>query len=92
VYTRTHYPRLRGEREDLFCNSLWDPIRIPFNVRQCSAYEDKRLPDIDELKEIAWQIRSKSAGSVAGFVTVSEPQDHQTGTKPEEMPAASETK
>jgi hypothetical protein len=71
---------------------MWEPIRIPFNVRQCSVYEDKRLPGIDELKEIAWQIRSKNAGSIAGFVTVPEEQDHQPEAEPEEVPAASDTK
>jgi hypothetical protein len=47
------------------------------------------------MKEIAWQIRSKSAGSVAGFVTVPEetgPQDQQNEAGPEETPAASTTK
>jgi hypothetical protein len=75
----------------VFCNNLWDPIRIPFSVRQCSAYEDKRLPDVDEMKEIAWQIRTKSAGSVAGFVTVPEEtksQDEQTSADPVIVPAA----
>jgi hypothetical protein len=47
------------------------------------------------MKEIAWQIRSKSAGSVAGFVTVPEetgPQDQQNAAGPEEIPVTSETK
>ncbi|HSK42692.1 MAG TPA: hypothetical protein VLA83_02265 [Candidatus Binatia bacterium] len=63
-------------------------------MRQCSAYEDKRLPDVDDLKEIAWQIRSKNAGSVAGFVTKPEEAeaDGQSEAEPEEIPAASRTK
>jgi hypothetical protein len=59
----------------VFCNSLWDPIRIPFSVRQCSAYEDKRLPDIEDLEEIAWQLRSKSAGKRAGFIGTTQAED-----------------
>ena len=93
--TCTHARIIQGYAESekiVYCNSMWDPIRIPFNVRQCSVYEDKRLPDIDELKEIAWQIRSKSAGSIAGFVTMPAEQHHQTEAEPEEVPAASETK
>ena len=93
--TCTHARIIQGYAESekiVYCNSMWEPIRIPFNVRQCSVYEDKRLPDIDELKEIAWQIRSKNAGSIAGFVTVPEEQDRQTEAEPEEVPAASETK
>ena len=54
---------------------MYDPIRIPFKVMQCTDYEDRRLPDFENMKEIAWQIRSKSAGSVAGFVTVPEETD-----------------
>jgi hypothetical protein len=47
------------------------------------------------MKEIAWQIRSKSAGSVAGFVTVPEesgPHEQQNEAEPEAIPAASEIK
>jgi hypothetical protein len=93
--TCTHARIIQGYAESekiVFCNSLWDPIPIPFNVRQCSVYEDKRLPDFDEMKEIAWQIRSKSAGSVAAFVTVPEKtdsQDRPSHAEPEIVPAAS---
>jgi len=71
---------------------MYDPIRVPFKVMQCTDYGDRRLPDFDNMKEIAWQIRSKSAGSVAGFVTVAEEQDCRTEAEPEEVPAASEIK
>jgi hypothetical protein len=96
--TCTHARIIQGYAESeriVFCNSLWDPIRIPFKVQHCSAYDDKRLPDLDQLKEIAWQIRSKSAGSVAGFVTVpdAEPQEQEDESEqPEEVPAAAKTK
>lgn len=91
--TCTHARIIQGYAESekiVFCNSLWDPIRIPFNVRQCSAYEDRRLPDVDDMKEIAWQIRSKSAGTVAGFVTVPEEAESQDQSEPEPetVPAA----
>jgi hypothetical protein len=74
---------------------MYDPIRIAFKVMQCTDYEDRRLPDFDNMKEIAWQIRSKSAGSVAGFVTMPEEtdsRDQQDEAQPEEIPAASKTK
>jgi hypothetical protein len=79
----------------VFCDAMYPTTRIPFNVRQCSMYEDRRLPDFCQMQKIAWEIRSKSAGSVAGFVTVPEetdPQDQQTEAMPEEIPAASEIK
>ena len=94
--TCTHARIIQGYAESeriVFCTGMYDPIRIPFKVMQCTDYEDRRLPDFDNMKEIAWQIRSKSAGSVAGFVTMPEDadsQDQQSEAKPEEVPAASE--
>src|SRR5262245_18760657 len=71
---------------------MYDPIRIPFKVMQCTDYEDRRLPGFDNMKEIAWQIRTKSAGNIAGFVTVPEAEPDEATEQPEEIPAASETK
>ena len=92
--TCTHARIIQGYAESekiVFCNSLWDPIRIPFSVRQCSAYEDKRLPDIEELEEIAWQLRSKSAGKRAGFIGITQAEDssevdQDSVGEPEELP------
>jgi len=52
----------------VFCDAMYSNMRVPFNVRQCSMYEDKRLPDFGQLQKIAWEIRSKNAGAAAGFV------------------------
>lgn len=95
--TCTHARIIQGYAESeriVICTGMYDPMRIPFKVMQCTDYEDRRLPDFDNMKEIAWQIRSKSAGSIAGFVTVPEEtdaQDQQSQAKPEEVPAASDT-
>jgi hypothetical protein len=80
----------------VFCDAMYPTTRVPFNVRQCSMYEDKRLPDFCQMQKIAWQIRSKSAGSVAGFVTVPEASTQEQDEsaleeQPEEIPAASKT-
>ena len=91
--TCTHARIIQGYAESekiVFCNSLWDPIRIPFSVRQCSAYEDKRLPDIEDLEEIAWHLRSKSAGKRAGFISImqrddSPELDQDSAGEPEEL-------
>jgi hypothetical protein len=96
--TCTHARIIQGYAESeriVICTGMYDPIRIPFKVMQCTDYEDRRLPDFDNMKEIAWQIRSKSAGSVAGFVTIPEETDsqsQQSEARPEETPAASEIK
>lgn len=82
--TCAHARIIQGYAESeriVLCTSLYDPIRIPFKVMQCTDYEDRRLPSYSDMKEIAWQIRSKSAGHEAGFVTVEKPQGPQ---EPEE--------
>jgi hypothetical protein len=92
--TCTHGRIIQGYSESeriVICTGMYDPIRIPFKVMQCTDYEDRRLPDYSQMKEIAWQIRSKSAGSVAGFVTVPEAKPDEEA-EPEEIPAASEIK
>lgn len=82
--TCAHARIIQGYAESeriVLCTRMYDPIRIPFKVMQCTDYEDRRLPDYDDMKEIAWQISSKSAGHEAGFVTVEKPQRKQ---EPEE--------
>jgi hypothetical protein len=78
----------------VFCDAMYPATRIPFNVRQCSMYEDRRLPAFCQMQKIAWEIRSKSAGSVAGFVTVPDPdpQNEEEIEQPEDVPAAAKTK
>src|SRR5438270_5664583 len=95
--TCTHARIIQGYAESeriVICTGMYDPIRVPFKVMQCTDYADRRLPDYENMKEIAWQIRSKSAGSVAGFVTMPEEMDSQDQceAQPDETPAASETK
>jgi hypothetical protein len=80
----------------VFCDEMYPPTRIAFSVRQCSMYEDKRLPDFDDMEEIAWPLTSKSAGNRAGFVLVSEVKKAQTQKQedqetPLETPAVAET-
>src|ERR1043166_2888135 len=92
--TWTHGRIIQGYTESeriVICTGMYDPIRIPFKVMQCTDYEDRRLPDYSQMKEIAWQIRTKSAGSVAGFVTVPDMKPAEEA-EPEKIPAASETK
>lgn len=55
-----------------FCDAMYDPIRIPFKVYECSDYDDKRLPSISAMEQIAWFLRTKSSGKVAGFVSAAE--------------------
>ena len=80
----------------VICVGPFDEFRVPFKVMQCTMYEDKRLPDFDEMKEIAWQIRSQIAGTTAGFVVLSDlaqPQaQDRAEDKAQEVPAAASAK
>ena len=74
VYARI----IRGysESEKLtFCDRIFEPVRIPFRVRDCSDYLDKRLPCVEDLEDIAWVLRSKSAGKRAGFIGITQPEE-----------------
>jgi len=99
VYARI----IRGYSESekiTLCDRIFQAVHIPFRVRECSDYVDERLPCIEDLEEIAWQLRSKSAGKRAGFVGmgehVSDPENAEPGPEadaepepvPEEVPVA----
>ena len=56
----------------VFCDAMYPATRIPFNVRQCTMYEDNRLPDYEKLKHIAWDIRARQDGARSGFVLASD--------------------
>lgn len=76
----------------VFCDAMYPVTRIPFNVMQCTMYEDKRLRDYEKMKAIAWQIRTKSAGSVAGFVLGSDMESTDTeADNPAEVDAPAAT-
>ena len=76
----------------VICNVTAPPFRVPFKIAECTSYEDKRLPSYFEMRQIAWEIRSKSAGHTTGFVFLSEvemaKQQDQQQEQPQEVPAA----
>jgi hypothetical protein len=90
VYSRI----IRGYSESekiTLCDRIFEPIRIPFPVRDCSDYLDKRLPCVEDLEDIAWVLRSKSAGKTAGFIPITaltDAQEEIDDAQPEQPPAA----
>ena len=74
VYSRVIRGYAESERITL-CDRWFEPMRITFNVRECSDYADKRLPDIDEMKKIARMLVTRSAGRPIGFVSAEELQN-----------------
>ena len=46
-------------------------------VMECTDYADKRLPCVEDMEEIAWRLRTKKAGTRAGFLVGLETNDSQ---------------
>jgi hypothetical protein len=99
VYSRIIRGYAHSEKITL-CDRIFEPLRIPFPVSECTDYVDKRLPCIEDMEEIAWIMRSKNAGKKAGFVPVTaltdpegdEPDsEEQPQTEPEEIPAVAKS-
>ena len=97
VYARIIRGYAQSEKITI-CDRIFQPLHIPFPVMECSDYLDKRLPCIEDLEQIAWELRSKSAGNRAGFHvggTSADSQDEPEETpaaQPEEVPAAAKTR
>jgi len=88
VYARIIRGYSQSEKITL-CDRLFQPLRIPFPVSECTDYVDKRLPCIEDLEQMAWELLSKSAGKRAGFVFPCAPAEDQEEAESEEVPAAS---
>jgi hypothetical protein len=99
VYARIIRGYAQSEKITL-CDRLYEPLRIPFPVSEYTDYLDSRLPRIEDLEPIAWNLRSKSAGRQAGFQMPDISADSQDecshelepAVEPEEVPAAAKTK
>lgn len=98
VYARIIRGYAQSEKITI-CDRLYEPLRIPFPVSECTDYLDSRLPRIEDLTPIAWDLRSKSAGRQAGFKMpdISADSQDESGeelepaAEPEEIPAAAKT-
>lgn len=55
--------------EEIICCATRPSGRVPFRIRECSAYADSRLPNLYSMEKIAWVLLTKSAGRSMGFVT-----------------------
>jgi hypothetical protein len=43
---------------EVFCRTFYIEREIRFPVRECTFYEDRRLASREDMKEIAWNLRS----------------------------------
>jgi hypothetical protein len=50
------------------CGVRWQLVAISFRVTSCTEYQDRALPTLDDMEEIAWSLRSTPRGKKVGFV------------------------
>ena len=50
----------------VYCSALPRNPRMAFPVSECSLYDDQRLPSLEAMKMIAWEVKSRNRGQV-GF-------------------------
>lgn len=64
-----HNGRIRyGDRQDqvyVSCSAMEDP---KYPIRECSEYLNRDMPQLNEMKSIAWVLRTDTARQKIGFV------------------------
>jgi|SRR5579871_1052424 len=63
--------------EEIYCRSFYIERKIPFAVRECSFFEDKRIASKSDMEEIAWSLTTRKAGRSVGFVTAAKFRDDE---------------
>ena len=53
------------------CLRTGPPLRNRFPVETCSGYDDKRMPSLYDMEQIAWSVRTRSRGAT-GFAQAGE--------------------
>jgi hypothetical protein len=77
-----------ASQERICCRWLtYDPV-VSFPVSECSSYDDKRIPSVRDMEQIAWILLTKKTGRHIGFVTAKQFREIE-GHNAEIVPAAS---
>jgi len=67
-----------AESEEIVLCAFLRPARVvPFKVKQCTDYNDKRIPSKQDMEDIAWIIRTKDVNRRFGFSTADEKDEEQ---------------
>lgn len=62
----------RESEELTLCGANYPARRVPFRVRECTAYIDKTRQDLSAMERIAWILAPRGPKRQAGFVRASE--------------------
>ena len=61
-----HHIRGINMQEQTICRGYTNPMPMRFPIETCSIYDDKRVPSLYQMEQIAWAVTSRSRGPV-GF-------------------------
>jgi hypothetical protein len=73
--SHAHVQKGYAESEELIhCTyRRWkSPQLVPFRIRECNGYHDRRQPDLNVMERTAWILVCKQTGRGVGFVTAKE--------------------
>jgi hypothetical protein len=59
----------RLAEEVVYCRTFYIECEIPFPVRECTFYEDRRVASKEDMEEIAWRLRTLNPSRQIGFVS-----------------------
>ena len=64
IVTERHTGRMRQ-----YCQSRGEVKEIPWNVSDCTEFDDKAKPALWQMEKIAWRFRVDDKRRTAGFLT-----------------------
>lgn len=71
-----HIERGYGESELLVvCQATSPDHRVPYRIRECSGYVEKKRQTLYEMEKIAWVLAPREGKRKAGFVPCKEVED-----------------
>ncbi len=74
-----HIQKGYAESERVVLCAFLRPARVvPFKVRHCTDYSDKRIPSRRDMEDIAWIIRTKDVNRHVGFLPDGENTEEQS--------------
>lgn len=81
-------------QEVIYCRAAGgnQPVRVGFPVTECSVFDDKRVPALYQMEEIAWTVQSRNRGPI-GFnngggmeITLQPPNQNPPTQQPAQWP------
>ena len=65
----------RIAEEIVMCTANSPTVRVPFRIRECTSYFDKRRECLYEMKKVAWLIEPERGKKTTGFAAPPESSD-----------------